>query len=100
MQILSFFTLWMDCIRLVLSGLSPVPGTVVRLKGAAQLNNNTLLRVLHHSSSGQNKQVNSKEKEFHLLYTFFPAGKPQKLLLFFFPVFSRKKNTYFLQAAV
>ena len=85
----------MDYTHLVLSGLSPVPVTAVRLKGAARLNNNTLRRVLHHSSSGQNKQVNSKEKEFRLLCTFFPAGMLQKLLRFFSQVFSRKKNTYF-----
>ena len=90
----------MDYTRLVLSGLSPVPGTVADLKGAARLSNNTLRRVLLHSSSGQNMPVSSTGKEFHLLCTFFPAGRPQKLLLFSSPVFSRKKNTYFLQAAV
>ena len=95
MQILFFFTSLMDYTHLVLSKLSPVPETVADLKGAVRLNNNTLRRVLHHSSFGQNMPVNSKEKEFHLLFTFFPAGKPQKLLLFFSQVFSRKKNTYF-----
>ena len=85
----------MDYTHLVLSGLSPVPGTVADLKVEVRLIKNTLRRGLPRSNSGHNMPVHSTVKEFHLLCTFFPAGMPQKLLQFFSQVFSRKKNTYF-----